>query len=142
MAIPIFDHAYSNIFNTKFVRNKINKKKEIKNNNKEIKSLRKENSYPPKRLEKMDAVLDRQEQCSSLNCLLIQGVDEVEKKDTEGLTKKVIEKHMNQQIKSEDIDRSQRLGKPKKSRNAKSQTIIVKFIRYDTRNKICMNKKF
>ena len=37
-------------------------KKEIKNNNKEIKSLRKENSYLTKKLEKMDAVLVRQEQ--------------------------------------------------------------------------------
>ena len=36
--------------------------KEIKNNNEEIKSLRKENSYLRKRHEKMDAVLDRQEQ--------------------------------------------------------------------------------
>ena len=36
--------------------------KEIKNNNEERKSLRKENSYLTKRHEKMDAVLDRQEQ--------------------------------------------------------------------------------
>ena len=35
--------------------------KEIKNNDKEIKSLRKENSYLTKRLEEMDAALDRQE---------------------------------------------------------------------------------
>ena len=36
--------------------------KEIKNNKEEIKSLRKENSYLTKRLEEMDAALDRQEQ--------------------------------------------------------------------------------
>ena len=35
--------------------------KEIKNNNEEIKSLRKENTYLTKRLKEMDAVLDRQE---------------------------------------------------------------------------------
>ena len=42
---------------------------EIENNNEEIKSLRKENSYLKKRLEEMDAVLDRQEQSSRRNCL-------------------------------------------------------------------------
>ena len=52
--------------------------KEIKNNSKEIKAMRKENSYLTERLEDMDAVLGRQEQYSRRNCLLIHGVDEVE----------------------------------------------------------------
>ena len=67
--------------------------KEIKNNNEEIKRLGKENSYLTKRLEEMDAVLDRQEQYSRRNCLLIHGVDEVEGEDT---VIKVIEEHVNQ----------------------------------------------
>ena len=83
--------------------------KEIKNNNKEIKSLRKENSYLMKRLEEMDAVLDRQEQYSRCNCLLIRGVHEVEGDDNNELSIKVIEEHMNQKIKPEDIDKSHRL---------------------------------
>ena len=52
--------------------------KGIKNNSKEIKAMRKENSYLTKRLEDMDAVLGRQEQYSRRNCVLIHGVDEVE----------------------------------------------------------------
>ena len=44
--------------------------KEIKNNNEEIKSLR-NNIYQTKRLEEMDAVLDRQEQYFRCNCLWI-----------------------------------------------------------------------
>ena len=48
--------------------------KEIKNNNEEIKSLRKGNSYLTKRLEEMDAILDKQEHYSRCNCLLIHGV--------------------------------------------------------------------
>ena len=87
--------------------------KEIKNNNEEIKSLRKKNSYLTKRLEEMDTVLDRQEQYSRRNCLLIHGVDEVEGEDTDELSIKVIEEHMNQKIKPEDIGRSHRLGNPK-----------------------------
>ena len=50
--------------------------KEIKNNNEEIKNLRKENSYLTKRHEEMDAVLDRQD--SRRNCLLIHGVNKLE----------------------------------------------------------------
>ena len=45
--------------------------KEIKNNNQEIKSLGKENSYLTKILQEMDAVLDRQEHYSKRNCFLI-----------------------------------------------------------------------
>ena len=50
--------------------------KEIKNNNEEIKNLRKENRYLTKRREEMDAVLDRQD--SRRNCFLIHGVNKLE----------------------------------------------------------------
>ena len=60
----------------------------------------------------MDAVLDRQEQYSRRNHLLIHGVNEVEGKDTDELSIKVIEEHINQKIKPEDIDSSHRLGNP------------------------------
>ena len=115
--------------------------KEIKNNNEEIKSLRKENSYLTKRLEEMDTVLDRQEQYSRRNCLLIHGVDEVEGEDTDKLSIKALEEHLNQNIKPEDIDRSHRLGNPKKPIKVKPRFIILKFVRYNTRNTIYRNKK-
>ena len=57
----------------------------------------------------MNAVLDRQEQYSRCDCLLIHKVD------TDELSIKVIKEHMNQKIEPEDIDRSHRLGNPKKS---------------------------
>ena len=56
------------------MKNLLNLKKEIKNTNEEITSSRK-NSYLTKRLEQMDAVLERQEQYSRRNCLLIHGVN-------------------------------------------------------------------
>ena len=90
--------------------------------------MRKENSYLTKRLEEMDAVLDRQEQYSRRNCLLINGVDEVEGEDTDELSLQVIEKHMNQNIKLEDNDRSHILGNPKKSMKAKPRPIIVNYV--------------
>ena len=54
------------------------RKKKIGNNNEEIKSLRREISYLLKKLEEMDAVLDRQKQYSRRNCVLIHGIKEVE----------------------------------------------------------------
>ena len=48
--------------------------------------------------------------------------------------------HMNQKIKPKDFDRSHRLGNPKKSIKAKPQPIIVKYVRYNTRNIIYRNK--
>ena len=60
--------------------------KEMKNNNEEIKSLRKENSNLTKGLEEMDAVLDIQEQYSRCNVLLIHGVDEAEGNDPDELS--------------------------------------------------------
>ena len=68
--------------------------KETKKINEEItKSLWKENSYLAKRLEEMYVVLDRQEQYSKRNCLLIHGADEVESEYTYELSIKVIEEH-------------------------------------------------
>ena len=49
--------------------------------------------------------------------------DEVEGEDTNGLSVKVIEVHINQKIKPEDIDRSHRLGNQKKSIKAKPRLI-------------------
>ena len=73
---------------------------------------------------------------------MIQGVDEVEGEETDELSNKVIEEYINQKIKPEDIDRSHRLGKPKRSIKAKPRPNIVKFVRYNTKNTIYRNKKF
>ena len=48
---------------------------------------------------------------------------------------------MSQKIQPEDIDRSHRLGNPKKSMKGKPQHIIVKYVRYNNRNIIHRSKK-
>ena len=50
---------------------------------------------------------------------MIHSADEVEDEDADELSIKVIEEHVNQKIKPEDIDRSHRLGNLKKSLKAK-----------------------
>ena len=56
---------------------------------------------------------------------MIHGVDEAEGEDIDELSIKVIEAHMNQKIKAEDIDRSDRLGNAKNSIKAKTRSIII-----------------
>ena len=71
--------------------------KEMKNNNRD-KISRKENSYVTKKLEEMDAVLDRQEKYSRHWWS--------KRWRHQLISIKLIEEHMNQKIKHEDIHRS------------------------------------
>ena len=89
----------------------------------------------------MDTVVDRQEQYSRRNCLLIHGIVEETAEDTDEKIINTLQQSMDETIKPEDIDRSHRLGKPKFSKNAKPRPMIVQFTRYNTRNRIYRNKK-
>ena len=114
----------------------------MKKNKETIKYLEKENSYFNKRLDEMDAVVDRQEQYSGRNCLLVHGIVVETVADTDKKIIKTLQQSTDETIKPEDIDRSHRLGKPKSSKNAKPCLIIIKFVRYKTPNKfIIVNLK-
>ena len=87
-------------------------------------------------LDKAGRALDRQEQYSRRNCLLIHGIDEENQENIDEVVINVLNKEMDE----EDIDRSDRLGnrKPDKS---KPRPIIIKFSRYNVRAKIFKNKR-
>ena len=126
--------------------NFINKKfedfeKTLKEKEEEIKLLEKVNNYLNKRLEEMDAVADKQEQYSRRNCLLVHGIVEETVEDTDEKVINTLQQSMDETIKPEYIDRSHRLGKPKSSKNAKPRPIILKFVRYSTRDRIYRKKK-
>ena len=72
--------------------------------------------------------VDRQEQYSRRNCFLIHGIVEETVQDTDEKIINTRQQSMGETIKSQDIDRSHRLGKPKSSKNAKSRPMIVKFV--------------
>ena len=108
---------------------------------KEIKHLEKDNSCLNKRLDKMDTAVDRQEQYSQHNCRLVHGIVEETVEDTDEKIINTLQQSMDEIIKSEDNDRSHRLDKPKSSKNAKARPIIVKFVRYNTCNRIYRNNK-
>ena len=72
--------------------------KDLKKKEEEIKLFKKENSYLNKRLDEMDAVLDRQEQYSRHNCLLIYGIVEETAKDTDEKIIKTLHKACTKQL--------------------------------------------
>ena len=90
-------------------------------------------------IESLKGCLDRQEQYSRRNCLLIHGLPESKNENTDELVIDTIKEKMGEEIKKNEIDRSHRLGAPKN--NGKSRPIIIKFVRYNTRCRIFKNKK-
>ena len=115
--------------------------KALKEKDEEIKLLEKENNYLNKGLDKMDGVVDREEQYSRINCLLVHGIVDETVEDKEQNIIYTLQQSMNETIQPEDIDRSHKLGKPNSSKNVKPRPIIVKFVRYNTCNRIYRNKK-
>ena len=86
----------------------------------------------------MDRIPDRHEQCSGRNCLLIHGVKEIEKEDTDEVVIEFFEKEMKEKLSANDIYRSYRLGK--KQTGSRPRFIIIKFTRYSARNVIFRKK--
>ena len=101
-----------NFINDKFE----NFEKPLKKKDEEIKLLEKENNYLNKRVDEMDAVVDRQEQYLRRNCFLVNQIVEEIVEDTDEKIINTLQQSMDETIKPEDIDRSHRLGKPKASK--------------------------
>ena len=82
--------------------------------------------------------VDRQEQYSRRNCLLIHGIKEERNESTDDIVVKFIQDDLQEEINFEDLDRTHRTGKVN---NGKSRPIIVKFARYNVHKKIFHNKR-
>ena len=91
-----------------------------------------------KNLEKRKA--DYQEQYSSRNCLLINGLTETKTEDTDKMVLDVINNKLNVAISQISIDRSHRFGK-RKGPGQKPRAIIVKFAQYKDRHHAFTKKK-
>ena len=90
-------------------------------------------------IESLKGSLDRQQQYSRRNCLLINGLLESKNENTNELVIDTIKEKMREEIEKVEIHRSHRLGAPKD--NGKTRPIIMKFARYNTRCRIFKNKK-
>ena len=91
-------------------------------------------------LDKADRALDRQEQYSRRNCLLIHGIDEENQENTDEVVINALKQEMDEEITHLDIDRSHCLGNQKLEKS-KPQPIIIKFSRYNVRAKVFKNKR-
>ena len=88
------------------------------------------------KIEKLEKLQDQQEQYSRRNCLLVHGIGE----EKEEFTDEVIINILNEKLGLDNICGTRRIGEPKKTRG-KTRPIIVKFVRYNDRNRVFRNKK-
>ena len=88
----------------------------------------------------VDKTLDREEQYSRRNYLLVHGVEEKSNEDTEQEFINIVKNDLEEEITIHDIDRTHRLGKRKLENNV-PRPIIVKFTRYNVCNTIRSQRK-
>ena len=125
---------------TKFINEKFEEMEaDRKDKERKISELKNKVKFLNEKVETMDKSLDRHEQCSRRNCLLIHGLKENEKEDTDEVVIESFEKVMKEKLSSNDIDRSHRLGK--KHTGSRPRPVIIKFARYNVRNVIFRKKK-
>ena len=84
--------------------------------------------------------VEKQEQCSRRNCLLILGIPENRNEKTDDLCIATINEHLELSITEADIKRTHRIGKPRDA-GRKSRPIIVKLVRYNCRKNIFNRKQ-
>ena len=87
------------------------------------------------KIEKLERIVDRQEQYSRCNCLLLYGIAEVERENTGELVLETLNKKMHIDLTPSDSDRTHHIGQ-KKASSKKPRVAIIKFGSYNTRKKI------
>ena len=88
----------------------------------------------------LDNQLDRQEQHSRRNCMLIHGITETQDENTDDISLRTINEHSEVELTGKELDRTYRFGNPK-SGNKSPRPIIVKLALYNIRRKVFVNKK-
>ena len=93
-----------------------------------------------KRIEELENKIDRQEQYSRRNCILIHGITENKEENTDQQAIRFINENLDIKIDEIDIDRSHRIGRYDKTKK-KARPIIVKFARYNVRGRVFREKR-
>ena len=124
----------------KFITDKFDEyEKEREEKNEIIKKLNEKVSALTEKSKVLEESIDQQRQYSRRNCLLIHGVEENSNEDTDKL---VLDKNdLEINLTEVAIDRTHRIGDPKKKKK-KAQPIIVKFVRYYDRKEVFSEKKY
>ena len=92
-----------------------------------------------KRIDDLNRVIDRHDQYSRRNCILVTGIKESEDKDNGVAVTETLNELVQEKLTYADIDRSDRIWKLKQSKNLR--LIIIRFSRNKTGNRVFKNKK-
>ena len=84
--------------------------------------------------------MERQEQYSRRNYILIHGSKEEKNESAYDRVLKLFREGMNEDVLLADLDRTHRLG-GKKSLSSKPRSVIAKLARYNTREKVSESQK-
>ena len=114
--------------------------KERKEKNELIKTMEGRIDTLSGKIDSLNLRLDEQCQYSRRNCLLLHGIKETNKENTDEIAINTLNENIGTNLAATDIDRSHRLGK-KKDPGSKPRPIIIKFLRYNDRRKVFKDKK-
>ena len=92
------------------------------------------------RIEELENKIDRQEQYSRRNCILIHGIAENKEENTDQQAIDFINENLDIKIDEIDIDRSHRIGHYDKTKK-KARPIIIKFARYNVSGRVFQEKR-
>ena len=87
------------------------------------------------KIEKLERIVDRQEKQSRRNCLLLRGIAEGEREDTDELVSEILNEKMHIDLTPSDLGRAHSIVQKKVLSN-KPRAFIIKFVRYNTRKRI------
>ena len=91
------------------------------------------------RIDKLESLVDWQEQYSRHNCLFVHGITKTNDESTDNLVLKTMNEKLDVDIRENEIDRSHRIGRKKDGQ--RPRPIIVKLTRYNTRRKVFVSKR-
>ena len=114
--------------------------KERKEREQVIKNFEENVSVMNKKVENLEKELDKHEQYSRRNSVLVHGIVETDDKVTYDLVIEAISAKMNIEISPADLYRMHRIGKKMPGQN-KPRPIIVKLSRYKVRKQVFFQQK-
>ena len=97
-------------------------------------------SRSSQKVDGLSEAVEKQEQYSRHNCLILHRIPEKKQENTDELCIKVINEHLDLDINDRDINRTHRIGNPRNA-DEKPRPIIIKLVRYNDRKKIFDSKK-
>ena len=113
--------------------------KDRREKDKIIKNLSKRTSEMAQRIDKLENLVDPQEQYLRHNCPLVHGIAETNNENTDDLVLKTTIERLDVDIAESEIDRSHKIGRKKVGQ--RPRPIIVKLMRYNTRKNVFASKK-